>query len=536
MHLMNKLIIYPFLIFTLFSCSYSDNKITKSSIVSDTSFLCYEDGRFNAMPFDIKGCESPTSSAPLSTYVRDVKVKDGKLFVLTNRSLSITQNDGQTWVNRGRYTENFGLETLGTYREPLGIKPGSNIFFDLDENIYFSSSTSHHPLSWYLTSTDNGENFDYVLNDNFDTVSLESTRAQIEALALSRDLRTEYAFLDPLTHIPVNIDHNPETINATKKGNTILAFNYALMHDDDTGDFLISTLLAKSTDNGASYQLTELSNISAYDMVCTGIEAFCLQAQTFVTNNLKIIARSPDIPGKIFVSDTNQENFQEFISVNFPTYHHLNMIMDGNDLIYFNNGSIFQLNTETLVETTLITDPALSGISITKLYRDGSTLYIGHSQGLFKLQDNTLTEIIAPTPYPTDIQRALSVGNKLYLATKNGLYISTDLAQSFTVKTTADGLGSNFVNTVIEGAGRLIVGTSNGISISSDNGESFTNYETGSTANEKDVISLLVNQNTVFVGTKLGLFTSSLDNINFTKLNFATNGFPELAHWSYVNC
>ena len=75
-------------------------------------------------------------------------------------------------------------------------------------------------------------------------------------------------------------------------------------------------------------------------------------------------------------------------------------------------------------------------------------------------------------------------GSSVYAATNSGLSISSDGGTSFTNKTTANGLGSNAVLGVYASGSSVYAATTNtgglsgGLSISTNGGTSFTNYTT----------------------------------------------------------
>ena len=71
-----------------------------------------------------------------------------------------------------------------------------------------------------------------------------------------------------------------------------------------------------------------------------------------------------------------------------------------------------------------------------------------------------------------------AVGSTVYAATNGGLSISTDGGNSFTNKTTANGLGSNIVYGVYAVGRTVYAATVGGLAISTDGGNTFTNKTT----------------------------------------------------------
>ena len=70
----------------------------------------------------------------------------------------------------------------------------------------------------------------------------------------------------------------------------------------------------------------------------------------------------------------------------------------------------------------------------------------------------------------TDVKGVYAAGGAIYAATNNGLGISTDGGTTFTNRTTANGLGNNNLFAVYVVGSNVYVGTSTGLSISTDGG------------------------------------------------------------------
>jgi hypothetical protein len=68
-------------------------------------------------------------------------------------------------------------------------------------------------------------------------------------------------------------------------------------------------------------------------------------------------------------------------------------------------------------------------------------------------------------------------GTGFYFATTSGLWVSnmSGAAGSFTLKGTADGLGSAFLlDVAVDGSGNVLAATNSGLSVSANSGSSFT--------------------------------------------------------------
>lgn len=99
-------------------------------------------------------------------------------------------------------------------------------------------------------------------------------------------------------------------------------------------------------------------------------------------------------------------------------------------------------------------------------------------------------------------------GGTIYVATQHGLSISTNGGASFSNKTTANGLGDNRVNGVYVSGSMVYAATGGaaaggGVSISSDGGDSFTNKTNG--LGSIMVRCIYVDGDHIYAGTEVGL-------------------------------
>jgi hypothetical protein len=524
---------FLFLFFT--GCDFAFNEIlnNESPPTQIGCTLIGSSDMFKQLPSDFISA-TPNSSKTASSNIKDVKIKNGQLYVLTNKGLSTSSDNGLTWTNRGRYNEGLTQDgnLISDFYSPTQVIQKNHLSFDSSDRLVLYNNITNEPNEMLLTSSNNGCSFSYVTK-NISSISIpESIKSQIENLLALNSITPQYD--DDLSQIPIGKSKGQYSVSqffVQKSGNTIIAlYSMEIINDFDLGQV---TFLLKSSNNGSSYSVTELGR--TIGVAQSGLPVFAgMNLETFFTSDLRIVARDTDVLNKVYISDTNQQNFQEFTSMNLTAENHHTMLLHNDKLIYFNSGSLYQLDIQTMSETTLFTDPALSNISLNRLYAHNDSIYIAHSQGLFKLEASILTEVISANIYPSNIQVAATDGDTIYLGTKSGFYISQDLGQTLFERNTNHGLGSNAVSSVLVTSDNIYVGTSNGISISSDGGNSFTNYITGATNNEKDILSILVKDNTLFVGTRAGLFVTPTDVIIFTKLDFATNGLPQAAAISAI--
>lgn len=107
--------------------------------------------------------------------------------------------------------------------------------------------------------------------------------------------------------------------------------------------------------------------------------------------------------------------------------------------------------------------------------------------------------------------------NKVYVATYRGLSISTDGSATFTNRTTANGLGSNYVKDVFVVGDTVYAATAGGLSISTDGGATFANRTTASGLGSNGVNSVYAAGNSVYAATYSGLAISTDGGMSFVN-------------------
>jgi ligand-binding sensor domain-containing protein len=123
----------------------------------------------------------------------------------------------------------------------------------------------------------------------------------------------------------------------------------------------------------------------------------------------------------------------------------------------------------------------LASNTVNKIKKFGNTYYIATNNGLSITSNLTNFSTINTTNgLASNIVNSVYAftSNVFYVATKNGLSMTTNGGLNFTTATTANGLGDNTVNDVLVYNGIIYAATNNGISISANGGVSFSNYTT----------------------------------------------------------
>jgi hypothetical protein len=99
-----------------------------------------------------------------------------------------------------------------------------------------------------------------------------------------------------------------------------------------------------------------------------------------------------------------------------------------------------------------------------------------------------------------DVNGVYAVGSMVYAATRGGLSISVDGGATFTNRTTENGLGDNDVNDVYAVGSMVYAATKGGLSISVDGGATFTNRTTENGLGSSRVFHVYAVGSTVYAG------------------------------------
>jgi len=109
------------------------------------------------------------------------------------------------------------------------------------------------------------------------------------------------------------------------------------------------------------------------------------------------------------------------------------------------------------------------------IYASGTAIWAGSTGDLQNSVGGAAFSVVQAS---TGLGKAIAVsGTGFYFATTSGLWASntSGAAGSFTLKGTADGLGSAFVlDVAVDGSGKVLAATDSGLSVSANSGSSFT--------------------------------------------------------------
>ncbi len=165
------------------------------------------------------------------------------------------------------------------------------------------------------------------------------------------------------------------------------------------------------------------------------------------------------------------------------------------------------------------TEHKLVGQTVNKVFVVGNNVYAATNMGIFISNDNggnfgPPVNTSGPNFLPQNNITAIAVsGGVVYAGTgSGGLAIGTP-GSAFTVRTTANGLGSNVIFDVFVDGVYVYVATQGGLSVSSDGGTSFTNYTTADGLGSNIVYSVFQRDNIIYAGTDFGFaYATSYNN------------------------
>lgn len=178
---------------------------------------------------------------------------------------------------------------------------------------------------------------------------------------------------------------------------------------------------------------------------------------------------------------------------------------DGNR-IYVGTSNNFNLSTDggaSFVQKLL-------GPAAYDVYAQGSMVYVATFLGLY-ISDNGGESFFRfvdrfPTFENYEPYGVCAQGNSIYVGTEIGLFISTDGGVSFSKRTTAQGLGDNWVNDVYAVGNTIYAATIGGLSISTDGGSNFFNYGLGNAVND-------------VYATATGIYAATDGGLSFCKVS-----------------
>lgn len=248
--------------------------------------------------------------------------------------------------------------------------------------------------------------------------------------------------------------------------------------------------LYRSFDLGVTYtKMSGLGTVSVWSVVTSG-------------NSIYVASNSG-----VFVSVDGGNSFSAHV-LPFPTDGIYKQggtlyVAGGNVYVSYDNGSSYIPNENGLGNLPI-------PIAVWCVYAQGDTVYAGTFEGLAVSYDvgNSFTihssGLGAGVEGDAQVNNMAVVNDSIFVASESGLGISTDGGLTFTEATTANGLGGNTLNVVAVGDGMVAAGTFYGLGLSHDGGKSFVNFTTKSGLAGNFIMSIAIHNGTIYAGTYSG--------------------------------
>lgn len=152
-----------------------------------------------------------------------------------------------------------------------------------------------------------------------------------------------------------------------------------------------------------------------------------------------------------------------------------------------------------------------------RIYTAGKSLSVSNDDGSYTHFDAS---------FPNGILNDISYSdNTIYLASNDGVYISSDYGKTWFISNTNNGLMSRYVQKILKHKGVLYASAQAALSISNDNGKTWQNKTTtdGLGSNFTNEAAFDSEEN-LYVATSNGLSISKDDGGSFTTINASTDG------------
>src|SRR5712691_964216 len=436
-----------------------------------------------------------TTAAGLgSISVRRLVLAGSALYAATGAGLSISTDGGTTFVN---YTT--GLASVSV--NAIAVS-GATVYAATDLGLSIYSDDGHTFTVTRTTANGLGDNYVGALAfdgtrlyvgtgtpfstgaTNSFAISSDSTGASFTAHAVSPshlDLRTESIQVEGTT---VRVGAYPAYYLSTDGGLTFVP-------KDLRGP------LKKITGSGANLYAA-VENGTGYGGVAISADG----GQSFTIRGKEDGLASTDV-SDVYVDGTN---------VYAATFGGLGVSTNG--------GTSF-VNRTLTGPTPSSTPPPPECV-----YASGTTVWAGSSGDLQKSVGGAAFSIVqAGTGTGSGI--AVSGTTGFYFATTSGLWVSNSsgASGSFTLKGTANGLGSAFLSDVaVDGSGKVLAATNSGLSVSANAGASFTNVTVPAAPQ-----GIYASGSTWYASTSLGLAISTDAGATWVSYNGA-QGVPPPAN------
>ena len=511
-----------------------------------------------------------------NNVVRSVYAKGGTIYAATNGGLSISTNNGTSWITRNVTNSGLGNDTV------RGVYESDGTLYAATQGGGLGISTNNG-TSWTNFTTTKGLGSNNVLSviESGGIVYAASggvSIGQITSLTASPASLTDFSATpgeaSPAQSLTVNgtligsnitvtapanfeISTNNSSFSqnltlAQTGGNVTAAIVYVRLAATAPGGLVSGNLTLAATNattrlvplSGRVYTGTITTNPASLGGLFTA-NGTASTSQSFTVDasglNEPVIVTAP----AGFQVSTDNSTFSKSITI-FPTDGSLAAVTVYTRIAAGAPAGLVSGNIAITSGSSYLTRTTADGLGsnlVQAAFASGSTVYVatkpGINGGLGISTDGGATFINRntansnlPNNYVNDVY---AVGGTIFVATNGGLCISTDGGTSFTTRTTADGLGSNFVSGVFAAGNSVYAATNAGLSISNDNGVTFINRNTTSGLSSPVVDDVYAVGNTVHVAMNSfsppgGVAISTNGGVSFTSRT-TSNGLGSSNVW-----
>ncbi len=378
-------------------------------------------------------CWEPTNG-PYGGYCNVLKEINNNIYAGTDCGIYSTNDNGITWSNKSA-----GLGSCKLIQD-IDIVNSVMIAGTLDSGIYISNDFG---INWVKSNSG--------LNDPFLDQHIYDVFVNGNDVLIGTANGVFKSVNQGMSWTPSNIGiSEPVNINANrfaKIGSTLFLCTLNNIYKSIDNGFTWINLNATISINSLS--LVSLGNL-LYVTSPSGIYKSANNGSTWsiVNNNL------PFIPYMLFAANNNlycSQNALTYVSTNggvnwtIVTNSSFNSIIESSIKVFGGNAnSVVSWN----LGTTSVVNSGLGGAHETNdIYQDGSVMYVGNNNGIYRSQDNGNTWVNKSVSLPlnTIVNCITKCGNNLIIGTKGkGVFLSNDNGNTWIQSNS--GLSNNGVN------------------------------------------------------------------------------------------
>lgn len=442
---------------------------------------------------------------PNSGSIQKIKYANNRIYALRG-SIQYSTNDGVSW------TALTATQSMSVYNFSV---EGNNVYF-LDSNGYFRYSTDGGNTFSISNSSNVGVNpCPIITNGNYIFIPTPSNGVYV-----SSNYGQTFVYKTTTNGLGSNTTYNGffdgTTIYIGTAGGLSMSTDHGLTYTNKsivdgisgrTGNSRVKAIYAT-----APYVFAGTEN---------GLSTSTNNGVSFINRNATNYINPTDVQ-RVAVKGTNV-----YVIKNYTLYISND---SGKTFIYSDWLNNYNSNYGVMDLEVIAGDVYVAG------YGYNTAIIDSGGMGIFKVNADgtTFTKVVNLDTYygSTSINSFSYANGKYYIATNNatyGLIIYDTTNSTYSIKTTANGLGSGVVNDVKISGNYVFAATTGGVSVSIDGGNSFANKTTSNGLPSNTIKSIDMIGNVVYAGTDLGLaissnFTGTILTFTFPSTKTTTDG------------